>query len=350
MIYFEFRRAAAVLPAISPDLLRRAGRDELALLVALASDPALLSADRAALAAAVGLSPETTEGALRFWVGAGLLSEEAAAEAPAPRADAATLAAAARLTPSAAPADREPTVTVPKRTALSELPRYTSAEVERIMAAKPSAKGLIDEAQQALGKVFVSHAEVARLLALSEELGLCDEYLLMLLAHCRELDKCSMRYAEKLAVSLYDSGITSPEALSEYLINGKRAASEESHIKRLLGMSRSLTAKEKAMVGAWVGAMGFSGEMLELAFELAAEATVNPNIAYLNSILTRWHEVGVKTPDDAARDKQAHKAATEAAPPKPKKSTSAKPSPNPNPSFDVDEFFAAAIRRGYEEK
>ena len=88
-------------------------------------------------------------------------------------------------------------------------------------------------------------------------------------------------------------------------------------------------------------------ELIEKAYEIAVESTANPNLNYLNSILVRWHEEGIKTPEDADRDREARKAAAEGARPARAPKTA---EPQKATSFDVNDFFAAAVSRGYGEK
>ncbi len=341
-LMFDFGHTVANLPKIPQTLLCRAGKTELCLLLALASDPSLLNdyENRAdGLSETLQVSRPSLDSALGFWIGAGILRREEKAA----NADFVSVSAVPKKPKTTA----APKVSVPKRTVTTELPHYTADELEQVMSDRPNARNLVDEAQKALGTVFTSHSQISQLMGIAEGLGLCDEYLLILLAHCREKGKTSLRYAEKLAVSLYDQEITTPEALCEYLHARALAESEEGNIRRLFGIgTRSLTAKEKGYIADWVVKYGFGTNMLEKAHEIAVEATNNPNLAYVNSILTRWHEEKITTPDEADRDREAHRAAAET---KPSGTRGKKQQPPPtDASFDVDEFFAAAIRRGYE--
>ena len=60
-------------------------------------------------------------------------------------------------------------------------------------------------------------AEVNIIVGLHDELSLSGEYILMLVHHCYENDKRSMKYVEKMAFSLCDSGILSASDLEIYL-------------------------------------------------------------------------------------------------------------------------------------
>lgn len=325
--------------------LRRAaeaelGENELWLLLALVADPSLLgdfesSAD--ALADELGLARSDLDKALGFLMGAGLVKKEGGRRRATPKTD--------------EPKPEEPKVAqpTPKRAEVSELPRYTTEEFIALMERRHELSTLIDEAQNALGKTF-NQTEIRQLVALSEGFGLEDEYILLLLAYCRKQEKCNMRYVEKLAVSLYDTGIITPEALTERLRQLEAAETAEGLVKRLFGFSRSLTAKEKGFVADWTGPFAFGDAMIEKAYELAVEATANPNLNYLHSILTRWHEEGIKTPEDADRDHAARKEGRAANTRETPKSTPKNGNPPKAASFDVDDFFAAAINRGYGNK
>lgn len=342
---FEYGNRAVTLPAVPDTLLARASRIELQLLLALANDPTLTSSYEAradALADALGTTRASLDSALGFWIGAGIIGriggeERSAVEKAAPQP---TVPSAAKPTP------QEPPISIPRRTVTTELPRYTADELDAVMAHRQNAQNLVDEAQKALGVIFTSHSQISQLMGIAEGLGLSDEYLLILLAHCREKGKSNLRYAEKLAVSFYDADITTAEALTEHLHALEQAESAEGQVKRLFGLSRSLTGKEKGFVADWTVKYGFGADMLEKAYEFAADATANPTLNYVNSILVRWHEEKITTPDAAERERDAHRAAAEKAP-APRKGKKEAPTANAE-SFNVDEFFEVAISRGYE--
>lgn len=340
-LFFEYGRAVATLPSIAAEVIARAGKLELQLLVILASDPTAAAdyeAHADTLAATLGTTRASLDAALSFWIGAGVISREKQATPAAPDFK--------ETVTVQKPTQSEPPVSVPRRTVTTELPRYTVDEADTILATKKGAKTLVDEAQKALGRVFTSHSEISMLLALSDGLGLSDEYLLILLAYCNQMGKQTMRYAEKLAVSLYDADITTADALSAHLRALEEAATVEGALKRLMGLSRSFTAKEKGYIADWTHQYGFGEDMLEKAYEFAAEATTNPTLGYMNSILKRWHEEGIRTPGDADRDRETHRAAAEKTAPQKR---GKKPTPTAEAqSFNVDEFFEVAISRGYE--
>jgi hypothetical protein len=127
---------------------------------------------------------------------------------------------------------------------------------------------LVEAASARLGKA-IGHGDTATLLYLHDTVGLPMEVILMEIAYAVSIGKGNMRYVEKLAVSLYDTGIITPEALTERLRQLEAAETAEGLVKRLFGFSRSLTAKEKGFVADWTGAFAFGDAMIEKAYELA---------------------------------------------------------------------------------
>jgi DnaD/phage-associated family protein len=320
-IYFEYGRNAAVIPAIPKDILARAGKTELKLLVALACDPDLAEhfEERAdELAAALKLNRSALDSALGFWIGAGVLSrvkdgvpeEKKTTEAPAAEIDA------------------------PKRTRLTELPQYTSEEFARVLEQRRELTGLIEEAQGVLGKVF-NMTETQLLVSISEGLGLDDEYVLDLLAYCKRIGKPNMRYVEKTACSFYDKGICTAAALEEYLRNVDRLASAEGQIRKIFGMGeRAFTSKESKFVNDWINSYKFDFDVIRLAYEETVNATAKPSMQYANKVLESWYAEGVKSVSEALALKEKRKGASTA--------QSAQAT-----SFNVDDFFTAAINNGF---
>ena len=57
---------------------------------------------------------------------------------------------------------------------------------------------------------------------------------------------------------------------------------------------RALTAAEEKYASSWLD-MGFDREAIAMAYERTSLNTGNMNWAYMNKILTRWHEAGLMT-------------------------------------------------------
>ena len=317
MICFQYGNGVAVLPAAVTEHLKKAAKNDLIVLLALAADATLCKAEdpAAALSAKTGVAVSDVRASLSFWRGTGLIAWQETAE-------------------NAAAAPVEKAVAAPKVIADKGLPDYTSAELSAIIDDKSkNMKELIRECEHVMGKIF-NRAEVGVLAGMVDHLGLDGEYVLVLLTHCVKMGKRSMRYVEKTALSLFDDGITDAKALADYLRRVEALAEVEGQIRSLFGLGdRKLSSKEKKMLEAWVGTMQYDMDVIRLAYEANADATHAPNLSYTDSILQRWHAAGYRTAADVERDMEEYR--------RKKKNGS---------SFEANDFFEAAVRHAYKEK
>lgn len=315
-IYFEYGKDACVLPRIDKKVLMRAGKTELRLLLAMTADPSLLEnyderADELSLSMKIARS--ALDNALSFWIGAGVISTSDAASVKEKSAY-----------------DEEPAA---PRLKVTELPEYTREELSAVIERRRELKGLIEEAQIVLGKVLnITEAEL--LVRISEGLGLDDEYILNLLAYCKSIGKANLRYVEKTAVSFYDNGICTAGALAEHLRLMDRLSLAEGKIRVIFGMGeRAFTAKESKFISDWINVYGFDFDVIKKAYEDTVNATSKPSLNYANRILESWYSEGLRTLSDVESFKEKKNAGAGAS----------------ATSFNVDDFFTAAINKGFGE-
>ena len=286
----------------------KATKKDIKVLLVLASDPA---ASRSALCAAAHVTETELEASLAFWRGTGLLVD------------------GEEIAPAAAP-QSEPVT--PRAVADKGLPSYSTAELSAVLERRGELAQLVNDAQQTFGKVF-NTAEIGIIAGLADYLGLDEEYILLLLTHCRNMEKKSLRYVEKVAISLHDEGIHDARALEERLHNIELMASAQGKVRAMFGIqSRALTSKEKAMIENWICRLKIGEDMIRHAYETTVHAIGKPSIPYANSVLERWHTEGYHTVEEvenAVAEYRQKKAG--------------------GSSFDVDEFFEAALKRTYGE-
>jgi DnaD/phage-associated family protein len=140
---------------------------------------------------------------------------------------------------------------------------------------------------------------------------------------------------EKTACSFYDKGICTAAALEEYLRNVDRLASAEGQIRKIFGMGeRAFTSRESKFVNDWINSYKFDFDVIRLAYEETVNATAKPSMQYANKVLESWYAEGVKSVSEALALKEKRKGASAA--------QSAQAT-----SFNVDDFFTAAINNGF---
>ena len=311
----KFGEDVLVLPARVLACCDKADAAELRVLLWLASDLSLAEKPLQ-LARLAGCSEKAVNAAISLWVKGKVLTKPTAAE-PEKREE----------------TDETPAPARPLLQRADTLPVYTTAELADLLEKRQSVRLLIDEAQQIIGKMF-NTAEVNILVGMVDYLGMEEDCILLLLAHCKRIGKTNLRAIEKYAYSLVDDGITDSRALEERMRRLEERHTLEGEVRTMFGLSsRALTAKEKKMLDAWIS-YGYGAEIVRRAYEITVSATNTPSIPYANAILSRWNEEGYRT--EAEID--AHIAEEEARKNAPADTTLGN-------SFDTEDFLDAALQR-----
>ena len=258
------------------------------------------------------------ENSVSFWNGTGVLSLDNGSDAP----------------KTTEKKEKSEQTSVPKRAKVSELPQYTSAELNALLQRHSNAVELIDESQNILGKIFTA-SDIKVLMALVDYLGLDNDYILVLMHYAARNEIKSLRAIEKLAVSCVDEGFNDARVLQDALRDREEKHSFENKIKNVFGIgSRSFTSKEKKQVELWRNTYKYDIEVIEKAYDITVNATSKPSILYANAIIERWYAEGVRTLADVEGllAKREESKAQE------------------NGSFNVDDFFSAALKNSYSDK
>lgn len=314
-----------------------ASPERLRVLLWLSADPSLFGKP-AQLAKLSGCEREEIAETLRFWRENGILSGGTETEPKTAQKAERTKKAAVKQTAEQTPqkttpqAPATPAMAVLQRA--DELPTYTTVQLSELLEQKRALRLLIDEAQRIWGKVFNPY-ETQLLVGLSDYLRLDDEYILLLLAHCKRMEKRSLREVERYALRLVDDGVTDSAALEEFVRRAEARRTLQGRVRTIFGLgSRAFTAKESKMLDAWIG-YGYDEEIIRRAYEITVGAINEPSLPYTNSILERWHGEGLDTLTqidarlDAEREKKGQTPL--------------------RGSFDTDDFFEAALRRSYSD-
>lgn len=298
------------LPAeIAGESLRKAGADELRLAIYLYAH-AGESLPEAQVADATGLSTDELAKAVETLSKQGVITLENGVVKP-----------------------------VPRGKAEKGRPRYTTDDIEAAVKRNPHIKSMLDLIQERMG-ALLPFEDVAALFSLYDFVGLPPDVIVMLVEFCLQNGKRSLRYMEKVAVDWATRGITSVGAAEEYIMECERRGTLEGRVRALLGMGkRALSKKERDMIEQWA-AGAVTDELLQAAYERAADATGDPTLAYMNRILSDWREKGFKTAQEALGEKK---------PPAARKGGRGK-SAERKGSLDLDDYEKRALERFHNDK
>lgn len=308
--------ACSDIDALTLPAFRTASADELRVLFAV---KARGSATVGELESLTLLDGDTVRGALAFWRGAGALCECAEGEnkkKPIESAD--------RLSP------------------------YSPAEAAELIEGENLAS-FIEVCQESYGKVL-SPTDIDILIGLHDQLCFSCEYICLLVAFLSRYGRKPMRYVEKVAFSLYDRGVLTVEALTDYIEKKTRAERREGKLRRLFGIGeRALTKKEDECFLRWSEEYGFDDKVIGLAYDITVGATGKATVAYADKIIRRWFEAGCKSLPSVEEFIEKEKASRPKAQPSGKKGSATEEKKGLS-SLDVDDMFAHALARSYGDK
>lgn len=209
------------------------------------------------------------------------------------------------LTLELADPDEAITPQPPKKPADNRLPDYTSQDIAHALEHSGTFAGLVQETERLLGKIL-SPTDLKNLYLLQDYYLLPPEVILTLIGWCKE--QTAKQYGpgrtptfpqiKREAQKWYEAGIASLDAADAYLHRQQKLGERSIQILALMGIHREPVAQEKKYLDAWIQ-MDFPDEVLRLAYErtqfrLAASGE-RFSWSYMNGILVRWHQQGLKT-------------------------------------------------------
>ena len=183
--------------------------------------------------------------------------------------------------------------------ALSRPAKPDSMYLSRRMSEDEGIAYLMQSADEIFGRL-TSVNDKATLLMIHETDGLPVEVIIMLMQYAAGIGKCNIRYIEKTAISWADDEINTLELAEkkiQRLTSGRNSAIKIQHIFGL--EEHSPSEKETVLAEKWINQWNCSDSLLRKAYEICIDAKHKYISKYVDSILTRWHNSGITTPEQA---------------------------------------------------
>lgn len=278
--------------------------------------------DESALAESAGISVGRCRASLRFWLDAGVILEDGS---------------------SGRIIDEHP-----DRVGKGELIEESGVKVAADIR-NNNLKPLLDE----LAAIFernLTTGEAKIVSGVATQYGVSAEFLITLAAYLKSTRGFTVAKLRDRAIALTDKGIDNLEALEIYISEKEKELKCEWEIKGILGIyDRNLVPTERKYFKKWSEELGFSGDIIREAYDITVMQTGGRSLPYMNEILVKWSEAGLKTPEECreysekTRPEQKTPAKSGAGR---KKNSEQKPRYG---NFDIDEAFQNALLRSYGE-
>jgi len=139
--------------------------------------------------------------------------------------------------------------------------------------------------------------EIERITSLYTKKGLSPEYILTLSAHLKDRRQTlSVEMIVREANKLIAANIDTLEELELYIKEKNEEIAGEMEMRRLFGIyGRTLTKTEREHFKRWMHEFGYSATIIGEAYDITVAAINKMSLSYINTILTEWHSAGCKT-------------------------------------------------------
>lgn len=178
-----------------------------------------------------------------------------------------------------------------KKAKLYKRPDYSMEEMT-MMANQSEFKQLLYITERYLGKQL-TQTDINVLMGFIDWLGLPLDVVDFLIEHCASGGHRHMNYIEKVAIDWAEQNVRTVEqakALTE------KFNKNYYRILKALGIgNRQPTGPQIALMDKWVTDYNFAIEVVELACEKTIAAINKPELKYVDTILSKWHDNGAKS-------------------------------------------------------
>ncbi len=163
--------------------------------------------------------------------------------------------------------------------------------------AKPSAvlqnkplKGMYKSIERTIGRML-SGVETGEMINWMDDYGATPELIAYAYAYCMSKKKDNVRYVGAVVKGWTANGLTNVTEIEKYLADNDQRHYAYKRIMQALGFTRNATEEEKRLINTWFD--GLSCDMEDILNACGKTSGIpNPNINYVNKILTNRHGTG----------------------------------------------------------
>lgn len=185
---------------------------------------------------------------------------------------------------------------------LEDLPKVkpTQAQILQRTSESSEISYLFDEAQKKFGRTLGYDGQCTLLMCI-DYYGLPVEVVLMIIEYCAEVNKTANSYISAMAKSWAEEEIDTIFKAEEKIIQLRKCISLWKALATSAGLSAPYpTAVQSEFLRSWSSELGYSSDMIALAYEEMANHCTKLSFAYMNKVLRNWHKNGYKTPEEVA--------------------------------------------------
>ncbi len=161
-------------------------------------------------------------------------------------------------------------------------------EKARLAMSDKAIQGMYRSIEQIAGRP-ISSTEMMKILSWVNEFHASPEIIVYAYSYCKSKEKQDIRYIAAVVKSWVSEGLKDVPAVEEYLQNTNQRHYLYKRVCRALGFARNATEEEKKIMDRWFDDMNYTiDKVLEACGKTSGIS--NPNMNYVNKILTNWYQ------------------------------------------------------------
>lgn len=213
----------------------------------------------------------------------------------------------------------------PKRQ-FTRVEKPDTASVAQRISDSAEISSLMQEAQIILGRP-ISNGDCSTLIMLHDTYGLPVHVILMLMQYAVSIGKRHMNYIKTTAISWAEEEIDTIEKAENKIRALETSRKAWLTLEKIIGIEhRSPSTKEDEAANRWLNTWKMPGELIKEAYDRCVNAKGKYILSYMDSIIKRWQNCGIKTLAQSLEEDKFKKSAY-----------SQKPA-NDFTSYNIDEY------------
>lgn len=158
----------------------------------------------------------------------------------------------------------------------------------KVLLSDKNIQGMYKSIERITGRIL-SGSEMMEILSWINDYDAAPEVIVYAYSYCKAKEKDNIRYVAAVVKRWTEEGLHDVLAVEEYFKEADQRHQKYKRIYRALGFARNATEEETRIMDRWFDEMEFS---LDKVLEACGKTSgiPNPNINYVNKILTNWYE------------------------------------------------------------
>lgn len=136
-----------------------------------------------------------------------------------------------------------------------------------------------------------------------------EDTMIGIFSYCFSTGNKPQKYVETVCESFSKEGIVTYKDLAKHFEKEEKSKSIANYIKKKMNFKQNLTEYQMDYVKKWIIEYGYNKEVIDLLLSTSVKKN-EVSIAYLDAIITNWHEKGLKTVEEIKKHNEKNKKNT----------------------------------------